>query len=140
MFFPRTLPELRVSDLFYFISLHLHIYMTSLNNNLGSSCINNCFLWVLILGFYFLYRKIFSKIRIIEWWLLRFVAWLLILACFTTFLFLLFHEIWYGLEFVLLESLWMFIYVLHVLCFFWVLIRFHKKKLVFVFLTSLICF
>jgi len=45
-----------------------------------------------------------------------------------------FHEIWSGLEFVLLESLRMFICVL---CFFWVLIHFHQ---VFLVLASLIFF
>lgn len=44
MFFPKTLPYLYDSDLFWFISLYLHLCMTSLDNNIGFIFINNMFL------------------------------------------------------------------------------------------------
>jgi hypothetical protein len=44
MFFPKTLPYLCDSDLFWFISLYLHLCMTSLDNNIGFIFINNMFL------------------------------------------------------------------------------------------------
>jgi hypothetical protein len=44
MFFPKTLPYLCDSDPFWFISLYLHLCMTSLDNNIGFIFINNMFL------------------------------------------------------------------------------------------------
>jgi hypothetical protein len=64
---------------------------------------------------------------------------LIIDPCMVFNLFVRFIKIWSSLEFLSLESLWMFICVLHVY-FFWVLICFYQNFWVVVFLTSSIYF
>jgi hypothetical protein len=128
IFIGRTFSWLLVLGFFSCLFWSLHVCISSLVNNLGCSCINNMFLSVLILGFWFRSKTLFltkscwfndnrSKCTLDFWSMLDYEQRLAFLLL----------EIWYGLMFMLLGWFWMFFIACSL--FSWCLICFCKKFL-----------